>query len=39
MEKVNLNSADVANELINTIPVATTEKNGLKSASDVRQER
>ena len=39
MEKVNLNSADVANELINTIPVATTEKNGLKSASDVRQEK
>lgn len=29
MEKVNLNSADVVNELITTIPVATTEKNGL----------
>ena len=39
MEIVNLNSADVANELITTIPVATTEKNGLKSASDVRQEK
>ena len=39
MEKVNLNSADVVNELITTIPVATTEKNGLKPASDVKMER
>lgn len=39
MEKVNLNSADVVNELITTIPVATTEKNGLKPASDVKKER
>ena len=39
MEKVNLNSADVVNELITTIPVATTEKNGLKPASDVRKEK
>ena len=39
MEKVNLNSANVANELITTIPVATTEKNGLKPAKDVRQEK
>ena len=38
MEKVNLNSADVVNELITTIPVATTEKNGLKPASEVRME-
>lgn len=39
MEKVKLNSTDVANELITTIPVATTEKNGLKPASDVRKEK
>lgn len=39
MEKVDLNSANVANELITTIPVATTEKNGLKPAKDVRQEK
>lgn len=38
MEKVNLNSADVVNELITTIPVATTEKNGLKPASEVGME-
>lgn len=38
MEKVNLNSADVVNELITTIPVATTEKNGLKPAGDLRME-
>lgn len=39
MEKINLNSTNVANELIATVPVATTEKNGLKPASDVRQEK
>lgn len=39
MEKVYLKDSDVVNELINTIPVATTEKNGLKPASDVRQEK
>lgn len=39
MEKVKLNSTDVANELTTTIPVATTEKNGLKPASDVRMEK
>lgn len=39
MEKVYLKDSDVVNELITTIPVATTEKNGLKPASDVRKER
>lgn len=38
MEKVYLNSADVVNELTDVIPVATTEKNGLKPASEVRME-
>ena len=39
MEKVYLKDADVANELITTIPVATAEKNGLKPSKDVRMER
>ena len=39
MEKVYLKDSDVVNELITTIPVATTEKNGLKPASDVRKEK
>lgn len=39
MEKVYLKDSDVVNELRTTIPVATTEKNGLKPASDVKMER
>ena len=39
MEKMLISDAEVANELITAIPVATTEKNGLKPASDVRKEK
>lgn len=39
MEKMLISDAEVANELLTTIPVATTEKNGLKPAKDVRQEK
>lgn len=39
MEKINLNSTSVVSELITAIPVATTEKNGLKSAKEVRMEK
>lgn len=39
MEKVYLKDSDVVNELTDVIPVATTEKNGLKPASDARKER
>ena len=39
MEKTYLNDLEVVNELINVVPVATTEKNGLNPASDVRMER
>lgn len=39
MEKKLISDAEVVNELITTIPVATTEKNGLKPASDVRKEK
>lgn len=39
MEKKLISDAEVVNELITTIPVATYEKNGLKPASDVKMER
>ena len=39
MEKMLISDAEVVNELLTTIPVATTEKNGLKPASDVQMER
>ena len=39
MEKVYLKDSDVVNELTDVIPVATTEKNGLNPASDVRKEK
>lgn len=39
MEKTYLNDERVVNELIANIPAATTEKNGLKPASDTRKER
>ena len=39
MEKTYLNDLEVVNELINVVPVATTEKNGLNPASDVRKEK
>lgn len=39
MEKMLISDAEVVNELITTIPVATSEKNGLKPASDVKMER
>lgn len=39
MEKIYLNDESVVSELITNIPAATTEKNGLKPAKDVRMER
>lgn len=39
MEKKLISDAEVVNELITAIPVAITEKNGLKPASDVRKEK
>ena len=39
MEKMLISDAEVVNEFITTIPVATSEKNGLKPASDVKMER
>lgn len=39
MEKIYLNDESVVNELITNIPAATTEKNGLKPANEVRMER
>ncbi len=39
MEKINLNSAEVKSELVDVIPVATAEKNGLKPANEVRFEK
>ena len=39
MEKVYLKDSDVVNELIDVVPVATTEKNGLKPAKDARMEK
>lgn len=38
MEKVYLKDSDVVNELTDVIPVATTNKNGLKPANDLRME-
>lgn len=38
MEKVYLKDSDVVNELTDVIPVATTDKNGLKPANDLRME-
>jgi hypothetical protein len=39
MEKIYLNDESVVSELITNIPAATTEKNGLKPASDARKEK
>lgn len=39
MEKVYLKDSDVVNELIDVVPVASTEKNGLKPAKDARMEK
>lgn len=39
MEKINLNSEEVKSELVDVIPVATAEKNGLKPANEVRFEK
>lgn len=38
MEKMLISDAEVINELLTTIPVATTDKNGLKPANDLRME-